>query len=312
MDALPITEDSQQPYASKHQGIMHACGHDMHTACLIGALHVLQQTKTHWQGKVKAIFQPAEEKLPGGASLMIKEGVLNNPNVHHIVGQHVFPELAAGKVGFRPGMYMASCDELYIEVHGKGGHGAMPHQCIDPVYAASSLIVNMQQVVSRFVDPTVPAVLSFGSIEGKGATNVIPETVHIKGTFRTLDENWRSEVHRKIKEVAQGTAQATGTDIEVEIKKGYPYLENDTELTLKMIEAAKAYLGADKVVDLPIRMTGEDFAYYGHEVPACFYRLGVRNEAKGIVYPVHHPKFDVDVAAYETGIGLMAFLAINS
>lgn len=312
LDALPITEISDQPYASKKPGIMHACGHDMHTACLLGALGVLNQTKSDWEGTVKAIFQPAEEKLPGGASLMIKEGVLKNPAVDKIIAQHVFPELTAGKVGFRPGMYMASCDEIYITVNGKGGHGAMPHQCIDPVYIASQLVVEFQQIISRFLDPTIPGVISFGKFIANGATNVIPSTVELAGTFRMLNEQWRAKIHQKMHDLVDATAKATGATIVLNIAKGYPYLENDEKLTLALKEQAITYLGEENVIDLPIRMTGEDFAFYTHEVPGCFYRLGVRNEEKGIVYPVHHPQFDVDEKAYETGIGLMAWLAINS
>lgn len=312
LDALPINEISNKPYASKTPGIMHACGHDMHTACLLGALAVLNETKTAWQGTIKAIFQPAEEKLPGGASLMIKEGVLKNPTVDKIVAQHVFPELEAGKVGFRPGMYMASCDEIYITVNGKGGHGAMPHQCIDPVYIASQLVVEFQQIISRFLDPTIPGVISFGKFIAEGATNVIPSKVELAGTFRMLNEDWRAKIHQKMHDLVDATAQATGAKIDLNIAKGYPYLENDDQLTIALKEHAKAYLGEENVIDLPIRMTGEDFAFYTHEVPGCFYRLGVRNEAKGIVHPVHHPQFDVDEKAYETGVGLMAWLAIHS
>lgn len=311
LDALPINEISDKPYASKTPGIMHACGHDMHTACLLGALAVLNETKTAWQGTIKAIFQPAEEKLPGGASLMIKEGVLKNPTVDKIVAQHVFPELEAGKVGFRPGMYMASCDEIYITINGKGGHGAMPHQCIDPVYIASQLVVEFQQIISRFLDPTIPGVISFGKFIAEGATNVIPSKVELAGTFRMLNEDWRAKIHQKMHDLVDATAQATGAEIDLNIAKGYPYLENDDQLTIALKEHAKAYLGEENVIDLPIRMTGEDFAFYTHEVPGCFYRLGVRNEAKGIVHPVHHPQFDVDEKAYETGVGLMAWLAIH-
>lgn len=311
LDALPITEISDKPYASKNTGVMHACGHDMHTACLIGALGVLNDTKNDWNGTVKALFQPAEEKLPGGASLMIKQGVLKNPAVDKIIAQHVFPELEAGKVGFRPGMYMASCDEIYITITGKGGHGAMPHQCIDPVYIGSQLVVEFQQIVSRFLDPTIPGVISFGKFIAEGATNVIPSKVELAGTFRMMNEDWRSKIHQKMQDIIAATEQATGATIDLNIAKGYPYLENNEELTLALKEHAKSFLGDEMVIDLPIRMTGEDFAFYTHEVPGCFYRLGVRNEAKGIVHPVHHPQFDVDEKAYETGIGLMAWLAIK-
>lgn len=311
LDALPITEISDKTYASKNIGVMHACGHDMHSACLLGAIAILNETKSNWEGTVKAIFQPAEEKLPGGASLMIKEGVLEKPAVNHIIAQHVFPELEAGKVGFRPGMYMASCDEIYITIHGKGGHGAMPHQCIDPVYIGSQLVVEIQQIVSRFLDPTVPGVISFGKFIADGATNVIPSKVTLAGTFRMLNEEWRTKIHEKMKAVVSGIALSSGATIDLNIIKGYPYLENDEVLTNALKSKAEAFLGLENVIDLPIRMTGEDFAFYTHEVPGCFYRLGVRNEEKGIIHPVHHPQFDVDEKAYETGIGLIAWLTIN-
>lgn len=311
LDALPITEISTKQYASKNKGVMHACGHDMHSACLLGALGILNETKDSWTGTVKAIFQPAEEKLPGGASLMIKEGVLSNPVVDKIVAQHVFPELEAGKVGFRPGMYMASCDEIYITIHGKGGHGAMPHQCIDPVYVGSQLVVEIQHIMSRFLDPTIPGVITFGKFIAEGATNVIPSKVEMAGTFRMLNEEWRTKIHAKIKQLVDGIALSSGAKIDLNIIKGYPYLENDVALTNTLKNHAQTYLGEEMVIDLPIRMTGEDFAFYTHQVPGCFYRLGVRNEEKGIVHPVHHAQFDVDEKAYETGVGLMAWLAIH-
>lgn len=311
LDALPILEQSNKVYKSKNAGVMHACGHDMHTACLIGALGVLNDTKDNWEGTIKAIFQHAEEKLPGGASLMIKEGVLSNPNVDNILAQHVFPELEAGKVGFRPGMYMASCDEIYITIKGKGGHGAMPHQCIDPVYIGSQLVVAFQEIISRFLDPTIPGVVSFGKFEAKGATNVIPSEVKIAGTFRMLNETWRAKIHDKMQAVANGLATSSRAEIELRIEKGYPYLENNPELTNKAKQLAIDYLGNENVIDLPIRMTGEDFAFYSQELPGCFYRLGVRNEEKGIIHPVHHPSFDVDEKAYEIGVGLFAWLGVN-
>lgn len=311
IDALPIIEQNKTPYVSKKEGVMHACGHDVHSSCLLGALAIIEKNKAHLEGRVKFIFQPGEEKLPGGASLLIKEGVLDNPQVDSIVGQHVFPELETGKVGFRPGPYMASCDEVYVTVKGKGGHGAMPHQTVDSVYIAAQIIVTLQNVISRKIDPTVPCVLSFGKVEANGATNVIPSEVKIEGTFRILNEEWRAKAHDIIEKQAQEIAQALGGDVDVHIAKGYPFLHNDEATTIRKKSLAQEYLGAKNVIDLPIRMTGEDFAFYSQSVPACFYRLGVRNEEKGIVHGVHHPQFDIDSEALKTGMGLMAYLALN-
>ncbi|MHA6246642.1 M20 metallopeptidase family protein [Pontibacter sp. CAU 1760] len=311
LDALPILEANEVPYKSTNTGVMHACGHDVHTASLLGAARILQEMKEEFEGTVKLIFQPGEEKFPGGASIMIKEGVLQNPTPQGIVGQHVFPMLPAGKVGFRPGMYMASADEIYITVKGKGGHAAMPEQNIDTVLIASHLIVALQQIVSRHASPKVPSVLSFGKVEAKGATNVIPNEVKIEGTFRTMNEVWRKEAHKRIKKLAEGLCESMGGSCEIDIKNGYPYLQNDPELTERARAAAEAYLGADNVVDLDLWMGAEDFAYYSQEVPACFYRLGTRNEARGIVSSVHTPTFDIDEAALETSIGLMAYIALQ-
>jgi amidohydrolase len=311
LDALPITEANDVSYKSKNEGVMHACGHDVHTSSLLGVARILQDLRGEFEGTVKLIFQPGEEKFPGGASIMIKEGVLNNPSPTGIIGQHVFPMLPAGKVGFRSGMYMASADEIYITVKGKGGHAAMPEMNIDTVLIASHLIVALQQIVSRHASPKVPSVLSFGKIEAKGATNVIPDEVKIEGTFRTMNEEWRKEAHKKIKKLAEGLCESMGGSCEIDIKNGYPYLKNDPELTERARSAAEAYLGNDNVVDLDLWMGAEDFAYYSQEVPACFYRLGTRNEMRGIISGVHTPTFDIDEAALETGIGLMAYIALQ-
>ncbi|MES2628406.1 MAG: M20 family metallopeptidase [Bacteroidota bacterium] len=311
MDALPIHEANAVPYASLNPGKMHACGHDAHSASLLGTVILLNKLKDHFGGIVKFIFQPGEEKLPGGASLMIKENVLRSPDVEGIFGQHVFPELEAGKVGFRSGMYMASTDELYLTVKGKGGHGAMPHQTIDTIFIAAQIITGLQQIVSRRANPTLPTVLTFGRIEGLGATNVIPGEVKIEGTFRTFDENWRKEAHQLITEQAQGLAKAYGGECVVNIEHGYPALINEPQITENAVNAAREFLGEENVVELPIRMTAEDFAFYSQQIPACFYRLGTRNEARGITYGVHHPNFDIDEEAFKTSVGLMAWLAIN-
>lgn len=311
MDALPITEETNASYCSKEVGVMHACGHDVHTASLIGSLIILNQLKEDFNGTIRFIFQPAEEKLPGGASLMIKEGVLDQPKGQAIFGQHVFPDLEAGKVGFKSGSYMASCDEIYLTVIGKGGHGAMPHKTIDPVLIAAHILVALQQIVSRHMNIENPTVLSFGKINGDGATNVIPNEVKIEGTFRTMNEVWRSEAHQKIEKMAKSIAQSMGGDCMVDIHKGYPCLINDVNLTDSSKKNAESYLGKENVVDLPIRMTAEDFSYYSQYMPSCFYRLGTRNEKKGIVHTVHSSKFDVDESSLEVGMGLMAWLSLN-
>lgn len=312
MDALPIIEANEVPYKSQNPGVMHACGHDVHTASLLGAAKILQETRQDWEGTVKLIFQPAEERLPGGASLMIKEGVLQNPSPTGIVGQHVHPPLAAGKVGFRPGRYMGSCDELYISITGKGGHGAMPQDCVDPILLAAHMITALQQIVSRNNDPTMPTVLTFGKINSTGgATNIIPKEVKIEGTFRTMDETWRKEAHRRMKYMAEHLIEGMGGKIDFFIDVGYPCLLNDEALTLRMRESAEDYLGVENVVDLPIRLTAEDFSYYSQEMPACFYRLGTGNVERGITSPVHSDTFDIDEEALKVGAGLMAWLAVQ-
>lgn len=312
MDALPILEMNDLPYKSKNPGVMHACGHDVHTSCLLGAAKILNDLKDKFSGTIKLIFQPAEERLPGGASLMIAEGVLDNPKPVSIFGQHVQPSLEAGKVGFRAGKYMASADEIYITVKGKGGHGAMPHECIDPVIIAANLLVNLQQVISRYSDPTTPSVLTFGKINSTGgSTNVIPNEVKIEGTFRTMDEAWRKEAHKRMTKIAEGIAQGMGGACDFNIVKGLPFLVNHEGLTARAREFATEYLGAQNVVELPIRMTAEDFAYFSQHIPACFYRLGTGNLEKGISSPIHTNTFDVDENCLIPGTGLMAWLALR-
>lgn len=311
MDALPIVEATDRAYRSTVEGKMHACGHDVHSTCLLGAAMILNELRDEFGGTVKLIFQPGEEKLPGGASLMIAEGVLTNPEVDFMIGQHVMPQLPVGVTGFRPGLYMASTDELYLKVTGKGGHGAMPHFNTDPVTAAAQIIVALQQVVSRAANPAIPSVLSFGKVEARGATNIIPESVWMEGTFRTMDEPWRAEAHERIRNIVEHTAQAFGAKAELEIRKGYPFLKNHEELTIRCRQLAEHYLGAAQVEPLGIWMAAEDFAYFSQAVPSCFYRLGVRNESRGIVHSVHHPNFDIDEAALPIGAGMMSWLAVK-
>jgi amidohydrolase len=311
IDALPITEANDVPYKSKNEGVMHACGHDVHTSSLLGTAKILHELKDEFEGTIKLIFQPGEEKAPGGASMMIKEGVLENPKPANIFGQHVMPLIPAGKVGFRQGMYMASADEIYITVKGKGGHAATPEFNIDPVVIASHIIIALQQIVSRNASPKVPTVLSFGKITANGATNIIPNEVKIEGTFRTMNENWRAEAKQKMKKMAESIAEGMGGSCDFHILNGYPYLYNNPELTKRAKQAAIAYLGQENVEDLDLWLAAEDFAFYSHQLDACFYRLGVRNEEKGITSYVHTPTFDIDEAALETGAGLMAWLALE-
>ncbi len=311
IDALPIHELNNTEYVSKNEGVMHACGHDVHTTCVLGAFQILDQLKDEFEGTIRCIFQPGEERLPGGASIMIKEGVLKNPTVEKIYGQHVMPLVDAGKVGFKSGQYMASADEIYITVKGKGGHGAHPHMNIDPVVIAAQIITQLQTVVSRSAKPSIPSVLSIGKVIAEGATNVIPNEVYMEGTFRTYDEEWRMKAHAMIEKICSEISELHGAKCDVEVKKGYPFLNNDEELTDQARQWAVQYLGKDNVVDLEIWPAGEDFAYYSQEIPACFYRLGVRNDELGINSMVHTPTFDIDEQALKVGAGLMAYLAIN-
>ncbi len=311
IDALPITEQNTVDYKSSNPGVMHACGHDVHTSSLLGTAKILHTIKDQFEGSIKLIFQPGEEKNPGGASIMIKEGVLKNPAPSSIIGQHVFPLLPVGKIGFREGKYMASSDEIYLKVIGKGGHGATPELTIDPVVIASHIIIALQQVISRNASPKQPTVLTFGKITANGATNIIPDEVNIAGTFRALDETWRADGLTKIKKMAEGIAEGMGGKCEVDIHHGYPYLENNAQLTQRIKQAAAEYVGAENVVDIDLTLGSEDFAYYSQIIPASFYRLGTRNEAKGITSYVHTPTFDIDENALSIAPGLMAWMAIT-
>jgi len=309
-DALPITEENDVDYCSVNKGVMHACGHDAHTASLLGVVKILNNLKQEWEGSVKFIFQPAEEMLPGGAQQMIKEGVLENPKVEKMIGQHVFPDLEVGKVGFRPGKYMASTDELHITIKGKGGHAALPHKYNSPLLAAAKLITDLD--ISFVKEKDQPSVLAIGFIEGLGSTNVIPEQVKLKGTLRAMDEDFRATAYKRMQKIALEVAKYYGLEIDFDIRKGYPSLVNDEALTKKSIAFAKQYLGEGNVIDLPIRMTAEDFSYYSHEVPSTFYRLGTANKSKGITHGLHTSRFNIDEQSLKIGMGLMAYLAIKN
>ena len=311
LDALPIFEENEVSYKSINEGVMHACGHDVHTSSLLGVAKILNEIKDKFEGSVKLIFQPGEERLPGGASLMIKEGVLENPIPNVIVGQHVYPQLESGKVGFKSGMYMASTDELFMTVKGKGGHAALPHLNVDPILITAHILTALQQVVSRMSHPTAPTVLSFGKMIANGATNIIPDKVELEGTFRAMDEEWRVEAHIRMKNMAESIAESMGGECIFRIEKGYPFLVNDEQTTENAKQAAIEFLGKENVVDLDLRMTAEDFAYFSQEKPSCFYRLGIKNESKNITSGLHTSTFNIDEDSLETSIGLMAWITIT-
>lgn len=311
MDALPITEESGASYQSLNASVMHACGHDAHMASLLGTAFILNQLRNEFEGSIRLIFQPSEESYPGGAKMMIEEGVLENPRPRCIFGQHVYPQLDVGVVGFRPGPAMASTDEIYISVIGKGGHGATPDQVIDPVLIGAHVITALQQIVSRNSSPQIPCVLSFGRFIADGKPNIIPNKAHLAGTIRTYDERWREKAHELIRNMAVSVCQGMGGDCEVRIEKGYPVLINDPALTQRANYAAAEFLGSDRVIEIDPRMTAEDFAYYLQVIPGCFYRLGIRNIQKGIDSNLHTSTFDVDEEALLTGSALMAWLAIK-
>jgi len=308
MDALPIKEENDVPYKSKNEGVMHACGHDVHTTCLLGAARILQELKDEWEGTVKLIFQPGEEKNPGGASLMIKDGVLENPKPQGILALHVHTMMEVGKLSFRGGQVMASADEIYITVKGKGGHAASPHLTVDPILISSHLIIALQQLISRNNNPFNPSVLSITSFNGGNTTNVIPNEVKLMGTFRAMNEEWRFKAHDLIKKLCTELVSSMGGSVDLHIDVGYPSVLNNERLTVIAMDKAGEYLGADNVSETELRMGAEDFGYYAQQIPACFYRLGTMNKAKGITAGVHTPVFNIDENAIEIGMGIMALM----
>lgn len=312
MDALPITEANDVPYKSKNEGVMHACGHDVHSSCLLGVARILNDLKDEWEGSVKLIFQQGEEKLPGGANLLIEAGVLENPKPEAIFALHVYPHMPSGVVGFRQGQYMASTDEIYITIEGKGGHAALPHQAVDPIAIAAQVITGLQQVISRKGNPIIPSVLTFGKIEAGFATNVIPDKLELWGTLRTMDETWRAQAHTYIKDIAEKTCEAYGAKAIVNIPKGHASLFNDPEVTAKAEEWAKAYLGEENVKTLDLRMTGEDFSFYTQHMPGCFFRIGTNKNNEEFTTSVHNAHFNIDEDAMKTGVGTMAWIAVNA
>lgn len=311
IDALPITENNTHNFVSQNKGVMHACGHDVHTANLLGVGIILNTLRDKFEGTVYLIFQPAEEKLPGGAKLMLEENIFGTNKPDAILALHVQPTLKAGSVGFKAGEYMASTDEIYLTVKGKGGHAAMPHQINDTILATSNIIVNLQSIVSRFVPASIPTVISFGKIIANGATNIIPDEVKVEGTMRTMSEIWRKKIHKEINNIAKNVAKSHNTTCDVKIIKGYPVLKNNIELTKKCKKLSQEYLGKKQVKDLDIRMTAEDFAYFSQKYPSVLFRLGTSNNNKNTQNPLHSSNFNIDEKALKTSVGLISWLSVS-
>ena len=311
LDALPIQEENEVSYKSKNDGVMHACGHDVHTSILLGAAEILYHFRNQLPVPVKLIFQPGEEQNPGGATYIIKDGGLENPKVLKMIALHVFPDLEYGHFGFREGLYMASCDELHLEIQGLGGHGALPEKTINPLFMGAEFILEARKYISESTPDDVPSVINFGKFEALGSTNVVPEKAFIKGTFRTMDENWRAKAKEGLRSISNEISLKYKGQIDLNISDGYPFLKNDVQLTREIYKIAELNFGKDYVHDLPLRMTAEDFSFYSQIVPVCFFRLGVRNEEKGIVNGLHHAKFDIDKRSILKGMTLLSLIPFS-
>lgn len=311
MDALPVFERNISDYSSINHGIMHACGHDAHMAMLMGAALIMQHIRDHFQGTILLIFQPGEEKSPGGAKLMIESGDLSNPKPDIIIAQHNLPELESGKTGFRAGRYMASCDEIYITVNGTGGHAALPGLTTDQIFIASNLVVRLKTLMAEAQKiRNIPTVLGIGRISGEGATNVIPEKVEIAGTFRTFDEDWRSEGIVLIRSIAKDTGKEFNVNIEVDIAEGYPVLVNDEMLTEMAVSFSSDLLGKEKIERFDLRMSSDDFSFYSSLAPSLYYRIGLRKPGTEMK-KLHTPDFDIDEDGLETGVANLSWLVYN-
>ncbi len=311
MDALPIEEQTGMHFASQNHGVMHACGHDIHMASLLGAIRVLDPLKSLIEGEILFLFQPGEEMIPGGAKLMLEQGIFKDRQPDMIIAQHVLPEMDAGQVGFRPGMYMASNDEIFITVKGKGGHGALRHLLKDPILMASHILIELHKTMTEKAPKDVPTVLSFGKVLADGATNVIPDQVNLEGTFRTMNETWRKKAHRLIEKVSSDIASSRGGSIDLEVRHGYPVLHNHAQLAIESAQLAKDFLGSEQVEDMDIRMTAEDFAWFTQSIPGMMYRLGVKNPGSDQIYPLHTSRFRADESALKTGISVLTYLAVE-
>lgn len=311
MDALPICEQTNLPFKSVNNNVMHACGHDVHVTCLLGAAKILEQLKDNFEGTILLIFQPGEEKAPGGANLMLNDGIFDELEPELIIGQHVSVDFFTGEMAFLTGKIMASADEIYIKIKGQGGHGALPHICNDTVLAASQTIVSLQQLASRLCPPKIPMVLTFGKFIANGATNVIPNEVDLSGTFRTLDETWREEAKNHIKRIITQTCGAYGCTAEINIPEGYPCVINDEKITQEATLYAQNFAGNENVKQFELRMTSEDFGFFSQKYPSCFYRFGVKRRDNSNISGLHTPTFEIDEEALKTGTGGLAWIAYN-
>ncbi|MEJ5244872.1 MAG: M20 family metallopeptidase [Bacteroidota bacterium] len=311
IDALPIKEETGLPFASQNPGIMHACGHDFHTAILLGSAIILKKFEEHLDGTIKLIFQPSEELIPGGALKMIKAGVLDNPRPKYVFGQHIYPELNTGEIAVSAGPVMAAADELYWNLYGKGSHAAQPHMGNDPLIVAAHLIIHLQAMLNKNKNPFSPAVLSVTSVIGGKATNIFPEFASMQGTLRTFDESLRSKLHKLIENNSRQIASLFDVKCDVEVRKGFPALINNSELVDKFKDIANQALGVNNVHSFEPKMWAEDFAYFAREIPSVFWFLGVKQSVDSEVVPLHNSKLNPDEQAMKTGMLAMVNAAIE-